>query len=73
MAIAVRFLAGHSMVESPGGMACRDCGMTWASMLDKRELWVPGTKGVAHVDPLNQIECDALNAEVERIWRCVSP
>jgi hypothetical protein len=61
-------IAGHTMVDGPGGRACKFCGKTWLSILDQRDFWRPGEKGIAHIDPLNEAECQQLRAELDRIY-----
>lgn len=61
-------IAGHEFIEQPYGRACRACGKKWLDVLATREYWRPGETGIAHVGALNQLECDQLYAEVERIW-----
>ena len=61
-------VAGHLFVDTPRGEACSECGRTWMEVLDKRERWIVGERGIAHNMGLTTEEIAQLQAKLERIW-----
>jgi hypothetical protein len=60
-------LAGHTFNHS--GIC--ECGMRRSVLMSRRDEWIVGEVGIAHVGKLSQREKDQLEAWIEHVWDAI--